>query len=1262
MNNKFKCLTCLEEKPKVQFYKSNSKMFAEGIAPYCKECISKNDISDLKVFLKILEQLDVPYVKTIWDDVYSKFTTGQLGRYLRIIAMKMPKQTFSDSPDKQKDIIQKLDDKIEKEKTKLEKLEEKIQKHQQLEEEVKKETKQVIDEAKEVVTILNSEKIDIDAMEKRWGTGFKPIEYLKLEDKFNKILNSVPNANNLHFEAIETYAKYSLRADQAIIDNEPDDAKKWGDLARNIAKQAKITPEQLSLADLSSGGVETIGEIIVAVEQAIDFIPPPLEYIKEPRDKADKMLADMINYLRKIEDRPPLEYEDIYNFINEQADTKVKEFPNTYGWLNDLEVDGNTHLERYHNYLFQVMIPSLKNKYFNDPFYQNLDKWVKFVSFYRWFPDLLFDLVAPLDKFGNKRKSKFTHDQRVFLRSLERFKHTHSVLPRGSGKCVVGDTILFTEKGLMEIGSFLDYRKDDKEFIKNYNIKILNRYGKLEQSPRCIYSGKKDTKKFILEKGYEIEVSLNHKLLINNEEWVVADKVNKDDKLFINLKNNLYGKNCKIPFNPIEYYKKNIKVGALQLFPTFLNTDISFLFGVLFQTYYIENDMVKIKVNSIPLIDKIIKITKENFNINVKIKDDVLIFDNKYFKDYLSIIKLNNKEIPSLILETNKNNFKSFLQGYFNNNFYILPNKLGIKIQKEKISKQVQIMLLNLGVVCDRQFDEKNQVYNIIIEDNYLYEFLQIIPIIDKKIIENLEYSKNSSNDNYLMVKIVDCIFDKKDVYDVYMPNTNSFIGNGIINHNTYLGVCSLIHSSVMYPSLKASVVSTTKKNACSLLSGKFNEIISHYPLLQNEFLPKNKGSIENGGDVRYRSNMEDGCLDTLVNNQTSKGERRHTIIIEESAQINDTLYKDVIEPITAVARVTKGSKGIASPFEIHNKIHFNTTSWFRACAEFTRVKTMLQDMKDAKGCMVLGGSYEINLLAERNYSRSELMKKKEEDPIMFALNFGGDWLGVVDGAIIDIEQLLELRKLENCELQRDTSNNFDYFISVDVARSTKSTNNQSSICVLKVTKRPDGSIKFVDVVYLLNLKGTISFKELSIKIKQLYLKFDPVEIIVDTNGLGVGLLEDLGYPQTDLETGENLVGLSPFNDVLETADSDAVPVVNAFRSQHKNKEIIIEFQKYVESKKLRLLKKIPISLDSTFGSYNKIDEELPFLETDLLVNEISNLKLEISNGNKFTVTQNTKKIDKDRYSALVYGLYNITKHYEIPKKKIETGHYMFIN
>ena len=70
--------------------------------------------------------------------------------------------------------------------------------------------------------------------------------------------------------------------------------------------------------------------------------------------------------------------------------------------------------------------------------------------------------------------------------------------------------------------------------------------------------------------------------------------------------------------------------------------------------------------------------------------------------------------------------------------------------------------------------------------------------------------------------------------------------------------------------------------------------------------------------------------IDSLANAQTSKGNRRHEIKIEESALVDNITFEDALKPIVEIGRTTKGQMGISSPFELNQKIDFFTTSGFR--------------------------------------------------------------------------------------------------------------------------------------------------------------------------------------------------------------------------------------------------------------------------------------------------------------------------------------------
>ena len=63
----------------------------------------------------------------------------------------------------------------------------------------------------------------------------------------------------------------------------------------------------------------------------------------------------------------------------------------------------------------------------------NIHKWSQVVAYYRWFPDLWYDLLIPPETKG----IRLNLDQRVILRSLVRFRSTYVTLPRGSGKTML---------------------------------------------------------------------------------------------------------------------------------------------------------------------------------------------------------------------------------------------------------------------------------------------------------------------------------------------------------------------------------------------------------------------------------------------------------------------------------------------------------------------------------------------------------------------------------------------------------------------------------------------------------------------------------------------------------------------------------------------------------------------------------------------------------------------------------------------------------
>lgn len=485
----------------------------------------------------------------------------------------------------------------------------------------------------------------------------------------------------------------------------------------------------------------------------------------------------------------------------------------------------------------------------------------------------------------------------------------------------------------------------------------------------------------------------------------------------------------------------------------------------------------------------------------------------------------------------------------------------------------------------------------------------------------------------------------------------------------TMIEMMSIIHVCVFYPGTQISMSAQTKENAASLVRDKWGELTRAYPLLLNEVYEKNVKITKQTAEITFRNNS---VFNTLANQQSSKGQRRHRIIIEEAALLNNTLFNDVIEPIPAFPRRTVGELSISNPVEPNFQFIFVTTTGYKGSDEYVRNQKMYKDMVNMKGSFVLGASWELPCAYGRGKTKEQIMSIKNDpsqNAVAFAQNYESEWVGAADGALVRMDSLFKIRTLENVELEcpKDINGKFllnEYIIAVDVARSESDVANKTCIDILKIIRNSDRTIYKIDLVNIVVPPNGLNFTEQSIIIKRLFKKYggdyrDSLNsrvkaIVIDGNGLGKGLLEEMCRKTKDPDTGEELGCFRTINTNQTPEDPMAIRMIYDLCAQGINSDIIINFQSAVESEKLRILvnyKELPDKILEKFtDDKDKTLIEQACLNTTFLIDEISNLKLvqnEIRTSS-FTVKQITKKIDKDRYSALAYGLYYIKMFMEV--------------
>jgi ribonucleoside-diphosphate reductase alpha chain len=465
----------------------------------------------------------------------------------------------------------------------------------------------------------------------------------------------------------------------------------------------------------------------------------------------------------------------------------------------------------------------------------------------------------------------------------------------------------------------------------------------------------------------------------------------------------------------------------------------------------------------------------------------------------------------------------------------------------------------------------------------------------------------------------------------------------------TLLHVMAQYHTACCFPAILTSITASTKESALKIWKDKHDEIIRFYPSFAANIRSANFS--KDYGRVEF---VTGSVVDSLANAQTSKGLRRRRGGLEESALIDKETYDDAIEPIFNMGRTTM--TGEIDPEELNGQINRYSTSGYKNSDEYDKILKMARDMIDLKGSFVFGSDWFIPVHFGRQ-KKSTIDKSRNSNIVRFRQNYLCDWIGVSDGGLINISKLIKSRTLDVPELEcpKDKRGNFElneYVMGCDIARSNTENNNKTSIVMLKLIRSPQGSIRQVHLVNIVNPPNGLNFDEQAIIIKRVFnqyggdydeLKSRVKAIVVDINGVGQGVFESLLKDSTDYENNQELHAFNSINTDDKSSDRNAPYLLYGLKSQGVNSDIIRIFIDSVESGKLKLLRPMDEIKDDLDGNVISAKVNVVSFQTQQLIDEVANLKLKKSEkSNAIMIEPLVKRMDKDRYSALVYALYYI--------------------
>ena len=474
----------------------------------------------------------------------------------------------------------------------------------------------------------------------------------------------------------------------------------------------------------------------------------------------------------------------------------------------------------------------------------------------------------------------------------------------------------------------------------------------------------------------------------------------------------------------------------------------------------------------------------------------------------------------------------------------------------------------------------------------------------------------------------------------------------------SFLAMMALMLRAILFPGSHLSITTGGKEQAASITIAKVEEICKMIPALSNE-LDWSRGASKKSKDNVHYIFKNGSEIDILAARESSRGQRRTGILIEESILVDGDALNEIIIPTTNIDRNL--ADGSTDPDEVVNQsqIYITTAGWKNSFPYEKLIEIFNNSAIDPDQYMILGGNYELSIIegAAKESWLDDMKLNGTYNESSFDREYNSIWSGDAENAYFSSDTFDKYRRLLQPEYEYSarSSKNAYYVLGIDVGRF----NCTTEVCVFKVTPQVQGAaLKSLVNIYTYEAED---FQEQAIKVKKLFYKYKARMCAIDANGIGAGFVDFMTKAQNDPETGDILpafgVADGTSEDVVEQykkikgpeVENDAMYLIKA------NAPINTEAHAYVQvqlsSGKIQLLideRDAAVKLNDTKVGQNMTPEErneklMPFQQTSILKDQMLNL-VEENEGVNIILKKNNSKIKSDKFSAFEYGLLYIKR------------------
>lgn len=475
----------------------------------------------------------------------------------------------------------------------------------------------------------------------------------------------------------------------------------------------------------------------------------------------------------------------------------------------------------------------------------------------------------------------------------------------------------------------------------------------------------------------------------------------------------------------------------------------------------------------------------------------------------------------------------------------------------------------------------------------------------------------------------------------------------------TYLTALFCCVRCILFPGTKIVVSSGTLKQANEVLLKIQDDFMKQSSILRSEIEKCNIG--QNDASIYFKNGS---WIKTRTSSENSRSARANCIVVDEFRMVDETVINTVLRKFLTSPRQPKYlQKPEYAHMQERNKEIYMSSAYFKSSWAYRKAQSYtLNFFDDTKKYFICGLPYQVSV-REGLLSRSQLedeMSEADYNELVQQMEMECLWFGDTDGSLFKFDELTARRRLrkafpplsfcnDKITIPKLTTTG-KRILSIDVAlmKSTKKKKNDASAIFINDLIQVNDTAYQSNFVYGETFEG-LKTDELGMIVMKYFYEYQCTDLVLDTNGIGLGVYDFITKDQICQENGKRYQAMTCIND-KDMAERckvrDANKVVWSVKANANfNNEICVLLRNGIQNGKINFL--IPeqdadSSLKETYKGYFKMSPteqaklKMSYIQTTFAVYELVKLDHEVKNGN--IKVKEVEGMRKDRYSSIAYS------------------------